>query len=110
MEPFVLNLYKISKLNVLYFRKARYYMEGIISLICTIIVMVILFSLIGPIIVYLLPIILIVLFFRYMFMPRHTTHTYYYDDDTSQNTHSTSKPKHDAIDVEYTEHEEDNEG
>ncbi len=80
-------------------------MEGIISLICTIIIMIILFSLIGPIIIYFLPVIVLILLFRYLFMPRRTTHTYYYD--SNQDAHQTTKPKHDAIDVEYTEHEDD---
>ncbi len=82
-------------------------MEGIISFICTIIIMVILFSLIGPIIIYFLPIIVLILLFRYLFMPKRTTHTYYYD--STQDTNTTSKPKHDAIDVEYTERDEDDE-
>lgn len=82
-------------------------MNDILSLICTFIIMMILFTLIGPVIIYLLPVILIILFFKYLFMPKRTTHTYHYD--SNQDTYQTSKPKHDAIDVEYTEHDEDEE-
>lgn len=79
-----------------------------ISFICVFIIMMILFSLIGPFIMYLVPIILLVFFIRMLIAPRNT-HTYYYDNSHQDNTYdnTNSKPKHDAIDVEYTEHDDE---
>lgn len=57
----------------------------------------------GSLLPYILPILLIIWFFS-LFRTRKTTHTEYYEEQP-QDTYT--PPKHDAIDVEFTEREDD---
>ena len=81
-------------------------MDSILTLIAFFVVIFIFWMLASWLLPFILPII-IVFWIISLFTQRRHIHVHTYNSTQNQNEQPKSAPKHGAIDVEYTEHEED---
>ncbi len=81
---------------------------SLIVLLIIILLLIAFFQLLAPI---LLPLLLIYAIYRLFVPKRRDTYTTFYtqEEDTNPQNTSYNPPKHDAIDVEYTEHDAEDE-
>ena len=93
-------------MNMIYFRKGGTFMDSILTLIAFFVVIFIFWTLASWLLPFILPII-IVFWIISLFTQRRHVHVHTYNSTQDQNEQPKSAPKHGAIDVEYTEHEDD---
>lgn len=94
-------------MNMIYFRKGGTFMDSILTLIAFFVVIFIFWTLASWLLPFILPII-IVFWIISLFTQRRHVHVHTYNSaQNNQEEQPKSTPKHGAIDVEYTEHEDD---